>query len=53
DVAYLAAGIVVYFFRKSTPPFAYQTLIRMFCQTGGRANDFLSSLISRIDPPVQ
>jgi hypothetical protein len=52
DVAYLLSGIVVYFLSKKTPPFSYQALIRLFCRTGGRTNDRLSSFISRVAPPI-
>ena len=52
DAVYLLAGIAVYFVSRQTPPFAYQALIRLFCQTGGRVNDLLSSVISHIAPPL-
>ncbi|MEO8157951.1 MAG: phytanoyl-CoA dioxygenase family protein [Betaproteobacteria bacterium] len=52
DVTYLLSGIAAFVVSKQTPPFAYQALIRLFCQTGGRANDILSSFISRISPPL-
>jgi hypothetical protein len=53
DEVYLLAGIAVYFFSKQTPPSSYQALIRLFCRTGGRTNDLLSSFISRIAPPLE
>jgi hypothetical protein len=52
DATYLLAGLAVYFFSKQTPPFAYQALIRLFCRTGGRTNDLLSSFISRVARPL-
>ena len=52
DAGYLLAGIAVYLFSKKTPDFSYQALIRLFCRTGGRTNDLLSSFISRIAPPL-
>jgi ectoine hydroxylase-related dioxygenase (phytanoyl-CoA dioxygenase family) len=52
DTIYLLSGMAVYLFSKKTPPFAYQALIRLFCCTGGRSNDVLSSIIARISPPV-
>jgi len=52
DWVYLLVGIGVNFFSRQTPPASYQALIRMFCRSGGRTNDLLSSLISRIAPPI-
>jgi Phytanoyl-CoA dioxygenase (PhyH) len=52
DTIYLLSGMAVYLFSKKTPPFAYQALIRLFCRTGGRSNDILSSIIARLAPPV-
>ncbi|HEX7952279.1 MAG TPA: phytanoyl-CoA dioxygenase family protein [Burkholderiales bacterium] len=53
DAGYLLAGLLAHFLGKSTPPFAYQALIRSFCRTGGLTNDRLSSLIARLHPPVE
>ncbi|MEO8206536.1 MAG: phytanoyl-CoA dioxygenase family protein [Chthoniobacterales bacterium] len=52
DAIYLLIGIVAFMISKQTPPFAYQALIRLFCRTGGRTNDFLSAFISRASPPL-
>jgi hypothetical protein len=52
DIIYLMIGLAIYALTRKTPQFAYQALIRVFCQTGGRANDALSSFISRIAPPL-
>jgi hypothetical protein len=52
DAVYLLTGLAIYYFSKQTPQFAYQALIRLFCQTGGRANDLLSLLISRTTSPL-
>jgi hypothetical protein len=38
-------GLAVYSLTKRTPGFAYQSMIRLFCLTRGRSNDWLSSAI--------
>ena len=42
-IAYLATG--------RTPVFAYQSMVALFCLTGGRSNDLLSRLIGMIRRP--
>jgi hypothetical protein len=47
----LIAGWAVYLFSGRTPAFAYQSMIRLFCVTQGRSNDWLSSIIGIFKPP--
>jgi len=42
----LSVGLIVYALSRKTPAFAYQSMVNLFCITRGRANDFLSLLIS-------
>jgi hypothetical protein len=34
-----------------TPPFAYQSMIQLFCATGGASNDAMSSMLSMLNRP--
>jgi ectoine hydroxylase-related dioxygenase (phytanoyl-CoA dioxygenase family) len=52
DLFFLTSGLVIYSLVGKNTSFAYQALIRLFCRTGGRSNDFLSAIISRVAPPV-
>lgn len=49
----VALGWVDYVWRGRTPAYAYQSLVWLFCHSGGRANDRLSRLISRFAPPYR
>ena len=49
----LALGWAGYLWRGRTPAFAYQSLVWLFCLSGGRSNDRLSRLISRFAPPYR
>ena len=49
----LALGWAFYFWSGRTPAFAYQSLVWLFCLSGGRSNDRLSRLISRFAPPYR
>jgi len=49
DAACLAFGLLVYVLSGKTPGIAYQAFVRLFCRTGGRSNDALSSVIRRLD----
>jgi len=44
----LVMGLAAYFVSKRTPSFAYQSMIRLFCITRGRSNDWLSGAIGLI-----
>lgn len=52
DVGRLAAGAVAYRGGGKTPPWAYQSLIRLFCLTGGWSNDLVSAAIAALCPRV-
>ena len=41
----LALGLAVYILSKKTPSFAHRSMIRLFCITRGRSNDWLSAAI--------
>jgi hypothetical protein len=47
------AGWCVYIVARKTPPFAYQSMIALFCLTGGRSNDALSKLIGMVKRPYR
>jgi hypothetical protein len=47
----LLFGLIVYWFTGKTPALAHQSMIWMFCLTGGRSNDFLSRALGRIERP--
>jgi len=47
----LALGAVRYWARGHTPDSAYQSMISLFCQSGGVSNDRLSRVVSRLHPP--
>ena len=49
----LALGWASFLWRGRTPGFAYQSLIWLFCLSGGRSNDRLSRIISRFAPPYR
>jgi hypothetical protein len=41
----LIIGFGIYVVRRRTPQFSYQSMINLFCLTGGRSNDLLSRAI--------
>lgn len=47
----LLIGLASYALRKTTPAFAYQCLIGLFCMTRGYSNDLLSRVIGFWDRP--
>jgi hypothetical protein len=47
----MLVGLAFYGCTKRTPAFAYQSMIRLFCLTRGRSNDWLSSAIGLVKPP--
>jgi len=47
----LVMGLAHYLLFKRTPAFAYQSMIRLFCLTQGRSNDWLSSAIGFFKRP--
>jgi len=49
----LLAGWTVYLVSGRTPAFAYQSMVMLFCMTGGRSNDVLSRLIGVFKPPYR
>lgn len=53
DWARMLLGYLVFLIKKNTPSWTYRSFIRLFCLTQGRSNDFLSSLISKVHPPVK
>jgi hypothetical protein len=58
DIFLLIYGMIYYYFNQNkpinerTPPKSYLSMIRLFCVTSGRSNDFISKCISLIDKPV-
>jgi len=47
----LAAGALNYYVSGRTPPSAYQSMVSLFCVTGGVSNDAMSQLVSLAYPP--
>ena len=52
-LARLSSGAVRHWMQGRTPDSAYQSLVRLFCLTGGGFNDGLSRLVSMIHPPYE
>jgi len=46
----LLAGLLLYIASKKTPSFGYKSMIHLFCITGGRSNDWLSTIIGILKP---
>ena len=53
DTAYLLSGLAYYRLRRSTPERAYQSMVRLFCRTGGWSNDLISRGVSALRPPAE
>lgn len=49
----LGMGWLAFLWHDRTPAFAYQSLVRLFCLSGGRSNDRLSQRISNFSPPYR
>ena len=49
----LATGSAIYLASNKTPAFAYQSMIALFCLTGGRSNDFVSRIIGIFKQPYK
>ena len=52
-VARLFLGALRFVAQGRTPPAAYQSLIGLFCQSGGVSNDWLARLVSLLHPPYR
>jgi hypothetical protein len=52
NTARVAAGSVQYLLTGRTPPSAYQSLIGLYCQSGGRSNDAMAGLLGWLHRPV-
>src|SRR5579872_2366406 len=50
DTAKVALGALEFIRKGSTPDNAYQSMIRLFCATGGRSNDAISKVLSIFHP---
>lgn len=49
----LLGGFAVYLFRGKSPAIAYQSMVKLFCLTGGRSNDWFSRLIGFFARPYR
>lgn len=49
----LLFGLLIYIVNKKTPPFAYQSMVHLFCLTKGKSNDLLSSVIGFFKPSYE
>jgi ectoine hydroxylase-related dioxygenase (phytanoyl-CoA dioxygenase family) len=47
------AGVAAYMKDGRTPNFAYQSMLQLFCATGGVSNDAMSSFIGLLNRPYQ
>lgn len=50
DVFLVLYGMTSHHFVKKNSPESYQAMIRLFCRTQGKSNDFFSKLISLVQP---
>lgn len=53
DMVRLAGGAVTFGMTDKTPPAAYQSMISLFTQTGGKSNDMLNSLVALLRPAAK
>jgi hypothetical protein len=53
SAARMLLGAAGYARSGRTPNFAYQSMIQLFCATGGASNDAMSSLLARIHRPYR
>ncbi len=51
DVALLSTALIQFAFRGTTPRWAVESLVRLFCVSGGRSNDLLAKMASVLHPP--
>lgn len=49
----VALGFIAFWRTRKTPMEAYQSMIRLFCVTGGKSNDFISRCLSVLYPPYR
>ncbi|HZR76040.1 hypothetical protein [Bradyrhizobium sp.] len=49
----VALGFIAFWRTRKTPMDAYQSMIRLFCVTGGKSNDFISRCLSFLHPPYR
>jgi hypothetical protein len=49
----LMVGLAFYLVKKKTPPFAYQSMVQLFCYSKGYSNDFLSWVIGYMKQPYK
>jgi hypothetical protein len=51
EIAKVSAGALVHVVQQSTPAFAHQAMVGLYCSTSGYSNDFFSSIIRLARPP--
>ncbi|MGZ3720452.1 MAG: phytanoyl-CoA dioxygenase family protein, partial [Bdellovibrionota bacterium] len=51
DVFKISLGFFAHWWRGTTPNSAHRTMVELFCDTDGRANDAMSWVISKVHPP--
>jgi hypothetical protein len=49
----VAWGFIEFWRTRQTPQAAYQSMIHLFCVTGGKSNDFISRCLSLLYPPYR
>lgn len=52
-LAHIALGGMRFLTSGRTPDAAYQSLVSLFCQSGGRSNDWLAATLSLLHPPAR
>ena len=52
DLGILAAALAVFAFTKTTPAWATESMVRLFCFSGGRSNDIMARFLSKLHPPM-
>lgn len=53
DVPKLLFGLFYFTFKRETPPSSYQSLVSLFCATGGYSNEMISYFISIVNKPYR
>lgn len=47
----LLIGAIAYLITRKTPAFAYTSMVKLFCATGGYSNDWISRFVGLVRPP--
>lgn len=50
DIGRVTLGMLAFWWRRVTPGWAAQSMIRLFCTTGGRSSDILAAMVRLLHP---